>query len=101
MRVETVANTVAASSIVVAAKDQIGCDLGGEEVILDLKSGVYYGLNSVGSRIWSLLLEPISVGRVVDVITSEYEVETDECFQAVSEFLQQMIDNRLVEIGVA
>jgi hypothetical protein len=45
-------------SIVVATKDQVSSDLGGEVAILDLKAGVYYGLDTVGARIWNLIQEP-------------------------------------------
>jgi hypothetical protein len=38
------------TSTVVAAKDQVSCDLVGEAVILDMKSGIYYGLNPVGAE---------------------------------------------------
>jgi len=43
---------VSGYSSVVATKTKVSSDLGGEAVILDLKSGVYYGLNDVGTRIW-------------------------------------------------
>ena len=48
-------------SVVVAAADQVSCDLGGEAAILDLKSGIYYGLDPVGTRIWSLIQQPKAV----------------------------------------
>ena len=37
-------------SIVVSAKDQVFSDLGGKVAILDLKVGVYYGLDEVGAN---------------------------------------------------
>ena len=40
-------HTILGSSIVVAAKDQASADLAGEAVILNLESGVYYGLDAV------------------------------------------------------
>ena len=42
----------------VATKDQVSCDLAGEAAILNIKSGVYYGLDPVGARIWNLMQEP-------------------------------------------
>jgi hypothetical protein len=41
---------MSSDSIVVAAKDQVSSDLGGEVAILDLKVGVYYGLDEVGAN---------------------------------------------------
>ena len=45
---------VSRNSIVVAAKERTSSDLGGEAVILNLKSEVYYPLNPVGASVWNL-----------------------------------------------
>src|SRR5438874_308601 len=44
-------------SRVVPADELLSSELDGEAVILDLTSGVYFGLNGVGARIWELLGE--------------------------------------------
>lgn len=44
-------------STVVTTKEQVSSDLAGEAVILNFKSGKYYGLNAVGSRVWNLIQE--------------------------------------------
>jgi len=90
--------TLSPSQIVVAAKDQLSCDLGGEEVILDLESGVYFGLNPVGSRIWSLINESRSVQSIVDVLLTEYQVDVDECKKEVIDFLTDLAEHGLVKI---
>ena len=45
-------------SIIRAAGEQASCDLTGEAVILNLRSGQYFSLNDVGTRIWNLIQEP-------------------------------------------
>ena len=45
-------------SVVVAAPRQVSSDLRGEAAILQLESGVYYTLNAVGARVWTLLQQP-------------------------------------------
>jgi hypothetical protein len=42
-------------STVVAVRDQVSSDLGGEVAILDLTGGMYYGLDAVGARVWELV----------------------------------------------
>ena len=98
MRVQTAETTLAATSVVAAATDQISCDLAGEEVILDLKSGVYYGLDVVGARIWRLVQQPRSLSDITDAVMSEFEVGYDECKADLLEFLTTMIGHGLVEI---
>jgi len=85
-------------STIVVTKDQVSCDLSGEAAILNLKAGVYYGLNTVGASIWKLLQEPRSVKEIQDAILEEYEVDPDQCARDVLELLQELSTNGLVEI---
>lgn len=86
-------------SVVMAAKDQVSCDLSGEAVILNLKSGVYYGLDTVGARIWNLIQEPTTVGEVRDVLVREYEVEPERCERDLLALLEKLADAGLVEVN--
>ena len=49
--------------------------LNDEAVLLDLKSGTYFGLNDVGARTWQLILEHGRLSHVLDVLLQEYAVE--------------------------
>ena len=69
------AYTISVRSTVVAAEDQISSDLGGEVAILGLKTGMYYGLDEIGARIWSLVQEPRIVGNLMGTIVDEYDVD--------------------------
>ena len=70
---------ITAATTVVVSKDQVSCDLAGEAAILGLKNGVYYGLDPVGARIWSLIQVPVVVSAVRDAIVQEYDVEAERC----------------------
>jgi len=85
-------------SIVVAAKDQVSCDLAGEAAILNIKSGIYYGLNSVGARIWDLIQAPKTVDEVCKKILEEYDVETKRVERDIWVILQELAVEGLVEI---
>jgi hypothetical protein len=89
---------VEAYSIVVAAKEQVSSDLAGEAVILDFKSGVYYGLNEVGASIWNLIQEPRTVNEIRDAILAEYEVEPEQCDRDLFALLQQLEASGLIEV---
>src|SRR5437016_11829239 len=54
-------------------------ELQGEAVLLNLKSGVYLGLDSVGTRIWNLLQQHRVLQEVRDAMLQEYEVSADQC----------------------
>ena len=83
---------------VVAAKEQISSDLGQEVVILNLRTGVYHGLNAVGARIWNLLQEPMIVNDIKDMLVYEYDVEPDCCESDLLGLLQKLADEGLIEV---
>ena len=52
--------------------------VGDETVILDLNSGVYFGLDPIGARIWQLLSEDRTLAETCDVMLQEYEVDREK-----------------------
>ena len=98
MRSPELEPTLSGHSTVAVAKDKLSADLVDEAVILDLKSGVYYGLDEVGARIWALIQEPRVVNEVRDVLLQEYEVDADRCEPDLVAFLRELADQGLVEV---
>jgi hypothetical protein len=92
------ARTLSLDSRVTAAPSQVSCDLGGEAVILNTDKGVYYGLNPVGSRIWSLVQEPTTLRETRDVILREYDVEPALCEADMLALIQTLADEGLVQV---
>ena len=80
-----------------AITEQLSGDLGGEAVILSLKTGKYYGLNALGVRIWELLQTPHSTEAIEAAILSEFDVEADECSMEVRSFIDLLKSEGLIE----
>jgi hypothetical protein len=89
---------ISGNSVVVAAKGQISADLADETVVLDLGAGMYYGLDVVGTRIWSLIQEPRSVDAVRAVLLAEYAVDPKRCERELVAFLQELAAHELIEV---
>ena len=70
--------------------------VGDETVLLDLESGVYFGLDGVGKRIWESIGEGLSLGETAAVIVSEYEVEEDQARADVTEFARDLVERGLL-----
>jgi Coenzyme PQQ synthesis protein D (PqqD) len=85
-------------STVVAAKDQVSNDLGGEVAILNLPAAMYYGLNGAGVRIWELVQKPRVVGEIQAIILEEYEVEPALGKRDVLALLQELAHEGLIEV---
>lgn len=85
-------------SVIVVAKDQVSCDLAGEAAILNVKNGVYYGLDPVGARIWSLIQEPRAVAEIQNAITSEYDVDPERARLDLVGLLEKLLAEGLIEV---
>lgn len=83
---------------IVASRQQISCSLADESVILNLEDGVYYGLNSVASRVWELVQEPRTLSEVRDRLLSEYEIEEASCTRDLVELVRQLHRWKLVDL---
>jgi Coenzyme PQQ synthesis protein D (PqqD) len=92
-------STISDHSVVVVTKDQVSCDLAGEAAILNIKSGVYYGLDPVGARIWNLMQEPRKVVEIQSEITNEYEVEPERCARDLVVLLEKLLAEGLIEVS--
>ena len=92
------ARTLADSAIVVTASDILIGEFGDELVILNLRDGVYHGLEDVGARIWTLLKQPVTLGSICDALVSEYDVERKRCERDVRALVGDLVAKGLVEI---
>ena len=84
---------------IVVSREQVSSDLGGEAAILNLKNGVYYGLDSVGARVWNLIQHPRTVAELRDILAGEYDVDTPRLESDLLNLLSDLADKQLVEIG--
>jgi hypothetical protein len=71
-------------------------DIADEAVVLNLSTGIYFGLDSVGTRIWHLLAEHGSSEPVVNALLSEYDVEEGRLRRDVEALIQKLLDKGLV-----
>ena len=85
-------------SIVVAVKDQVSSDVGGEAVILNMQNGVYYGLDPVGAKIWNLVQQPKRISDLREAVVSEFDVEPARCEADLIELLQNLLTEGLIEL---
>jgi hypothetical protein len=92
------AKSLSLQTIVVAGKDQLFCDLGGEAAILNARTGMYYGLDAVGARVWSLIQQPRTVQNVREALLSEYDVDPDRCECDLLALLNQFLAEGLIEV---
>lgn len=83
-------------SVVMARTTHVTCALGDEIAILDLESGTYYGLDSVGADVWRMIEKPITVAKVRDALLDLYEVEVARCECDLLDLLAELHSRGLI-----
>lgn len=79
-------------------KDSVSTELDGETVILDISSGIYSGLDALGTFIWNQLDHPVTIAILRDRILEKYEVTEEQCVTDLISFLRELADNALIAI---
>lgn len=74
-------------------------DMDGETVLLSVESGNYFGMDSIGSRIWGLIEEPRPVSRLCQALIEEYDVEPSQCERDVIAYLTQLAKEGLIRVS--
>ena len=86
------------NTTIAQTKELVSSDLDGETVLLSIETGKYYNMDPIGSRIWELIEEPLSVSKLCDILLNEFEVERKQCEQEVVAFLNKLAGDRLVQV---
>lgn len=76
-------------------------NLQGELVLLNVHTGVYFGLDTVGARMWQLIHahQHASLQDVLDALVGEYDVPPDQCAGDLLNLVASLEENRLLEIA--
>ena len=91
-------NALTSDTIVVAAENQISCDVDNEAALLNMTTGVYYGLDPVGAYLWKLVQAPTTVRSLRERLVADFNISAEVADTDLSEFLNQMIAAGLLEL---
>ena len=82
----------------IRAKDSIiSAELDNEAVLLNVETGIYFGIDAVGTRIWQLLESGSTADKIFAQLQEEYEVEPGVLRADLTEFLDLLQANELVQ----
>jgi hypothetical protein len=88
-----------------APTDRLSCPpevlsrvLDGEAVLLQLDTGMYFGMNDVASRIWERIVKGATVREIVEGISAEFEVDEATLDRDLGEFVGALVAKRLCEV---
>lgn len=69
----------------------------GETVLLHLESTMYYSLNATGTRIWQGLQHGLTLREISQCLQEVFAVETDRANRSVLTFVQELMQQNLVQ----
>jgi hypothetical protein len=70
--------------------------VGEETIILDLASGMYFGLDAVGARVWQLMGEGKTLAQICDTMRAEYEVSPEVIERDVLSLAESLCSRQLI-----
>ena len=91
-------NQMSLDASLVVPEDVIFRELDGEAIILNLATGMYFGLDEIGTRLWALITESGTLRHAVDVMASEYDVDRSALEQDVLELACGLFEKGLVQL---
>ena len=75
-------------------------EVGGETVVLDLKTEKYLGLDEIATSMWQALTAAESVEAAYEVLAANYDVEGEQLRRDLDDFIQELIKLGLIEVRV-
>lgn len=87
---------ITGNSIIYQNKELNTADIDDEIVMMNINKGKYYGLNSVGTRIWELIESPKSIDRLIQDLIEEYEVDPVICRDNVMTFINRLYEENMI-----
>lgn len=69
-----------------------------DTVLLNLESGYYYSINSVGAEIWKLCDGKTDVAFIIDSLYQKYDVSQEQMTEDVVSFIQQVLGEKLIKM---
>lgn len=92
---------LAEDSLLVARSGNASCELDGEAVVLNVDTGLYHGLDPVGSRIWTLVQQGVSFRGLREQLLEEYDVAPEVLTADLRRVLGEMRAAGLIEVRPA
>jgi hypothetical protein len=91
-------SSISKQAVILQKQETIISDMDGDTVMMSIKNNKYYNLGSVGGIIWNKLLEPITIENLINDLTSEFEIEKENCEKQVLSFLESLYEENLIEL---
>jgi hypothetical protein len=87
------------NSIVQRGPDVIAAEADTDLVMVDIRSGYYYGISDVARYIWESIEQPRKIADVIDNLMDAYDVDRNSCEEETLSFLNDLLSQGLVKVN--
>ena len=77
----------------------VSAELEGEAVLLNVETGIYFGLDALGSEIWKMLEQGAKEEEIVVCLLESYEVEEGQLRADIGKFLNLLNEQGLIKVA--
>lgn len=78
--------------------DVTWCDLQDDVVILNVDTGVYFGLEGAGGQMWRELVEHRSLEKAFEALKKRFDVKPAELKRDLEDMVRQLAEKGLVSV---
>jgi len=78
--------------------DVTWCDIQNDVVILNLGTGVYFGLEGAGGQMWRELVAHRSLEKAFEALKKQFDVAPDELKRDLENMVRQLVEKGLVSL---
>jgi len=90
--------SIALTTTIARSNEIITAEADDEIVMMSLEQGEYFGLGAIGSRIWALLEQPMTVAALCDRLITLYAVDVETCQRDTLDFLQELYAAEIITL---
>lgn len=89
------------SGSVVPSSDVVESPVGDELVLLHLGNGTYYGLDVVGTKVWTLLRSGLTADAIYDEVSRTFDVAREIVRADIDKLFEQLLEQGIVSQGAS
>ena len=78
--------------------DVLLSELDGESVLLNLRTESYFGLDEIGTRMWTAMTTADSIQAAYETLKEEYDVDPEQLRADLNAILDTLLEHGLLEV---
>lgn len=84
--------------IIVASPHQVSCRVGEDVVVLGVRDSAYFGIQGVGTFVWDVIQQPITLRAIRERVLAEFETSAEQIDTDIAYLLNELLAADLIEV---